>query len=141
MKPYQGYPKIDRSDFTPNFYKRDSDDQLDLSWGEGRLSDGRPFRVECWATNQVTYLTYIMPTKGIEEATNDEFKSLLISEGLIDFEDEKFLSSGFSGLNVSGRKRIDPSGNEMWDITVIVGDEDGTYVHDHVPLRRYESDS
>jgi len=135
------YPEIDRSDFTPNFHKRDRDDQLDISWGEGRLSDGRPYRVECWAANQVTYLTYIMPNSGIEEATKEELKNLLISEGLINFADDKFLSSGFSGINTDGNKRIDPSSNEMWHITVIVGDEDGSYVYDHVPLKRYESDS
>ena len=44
---------------------------------------------------------------------------------------------------MEGRKFIDPYGNEMWSITVIVGDEDGTYVdekatYDSVSLKGYE---
>jgi hypothetical protein len=33
---------------------------------------------------------------------------------------------------------MDGSGNEMWEITVIVGDEDGTYVHYSMSMRKYE---
>lgn len=44
---------------------------------------------------------------------------------------------------MEGRKLTHPSGNEMWSITVIVGDEDGTYLdekatYDSVSLKGYE---
>ena len=54
------------------------------------------------------------------------------------FHDEKFHSAGFGGCNVEGKKVMDDSGNEMWSITVIVGDEDGSYAGNVIPLVRYD---
>ena len=78
---------------------------------------------------QTTYLTFYMPTRGIENATPQEIKELLIKNKLIYFDDDKFLSAGFGGgINVEIKKSIDISNHEMWEATIIVGDEDGTYV-------------
>ena len=52
------YPIVDRSNVKPNFIKRDSEDQIDISFAQGIFSDGRTFRAEFWAANQVSYLTY-----------------------------------------------------------------------------------
>lgn len=97
MSKTQEYPKIDRSDFEPNRHKRNRHDQLDLANAEGFLSGGRPYRAECWAAYQMTYLTFIMPTSGIENATDEELMQLLISEGLVTFNDEAFHSYGYEG--------------------------------------------
>ena len=141
MSDHSEFPEIDRSNFTPKLSKKHIDDQLDLSWGEGYFRDGRPFRIECWSANQITYLTYYISTIGLENARDENLKNLLVSEGLIVFDDEKFLSSGFSGCNVSATKKVDASDNQIWEITIIVGDEDGTYIKDHFPLKRYKVDS
>jgi len=106
--------------------------------GEGTLSDGRPFRMECWAAYQVTYLTYFMSTLGIENLTNEELRELLVQEQLTTFYDDKFRFGGYGGCNVDGNKEMDASGNEMWSITVIVGDEDGTYAGNLTPLAGYD---
>jgi len=133
------YPTIDRSGFIPERHR-------DISYGEGNLRNGRPFRVECWFEQSITYLSFLMPTLGIEDADNTMLKALLISEGLVEFYDEKFIASGFSGDNVDAHKENDSSGNRIWVITIIVGDEDGTYIGDHFPLKRkfkflYQEDS
>ena len=135
----QCYPKVDRSGFKPNFKKRDEDDQLDLAMAEGTLKDGRPFRTECWAAHQITYLTFFMPSRGLENATVEELKKILIAEGLVEFDDEKFQFSGYDGINLSVNKRVDDSKTPIFEMTVIVGDEDGTYIKNGVKLRKYES--
>ena len=116
------YPTVNRSSFKPNFVKRDSDDQIDISFAEGIFSDGRPFRVEFWAANQVSYLTYYFSSVNIENLSESDLKEYLKSEHVIEFKDEEFRSSGFTGINVDARKRLDDSGNEIWEVTVIVGD-------------------
>ena len=127
------FPKPDRSGLKPNSGK-----DIDLAWGEGSLSNGRPFRMECWAAYQCTFLTFFMSTSGLEEATNQDLKQLMISEQIAVFHDEEFNSSGYGGCNVEAKKEVDDSGNEMWSITVIVGDEDGTYASNVNPLVRYD---
>ena len=53
------YPKPNRSDQKQNFVKTADDEALDIGWNEGFLSDGRPYRVECWAENHITMLTFL----------------------------------------------------------------------------------
>lgn len=132
------YPSVDRSDFKPNFVKRDDDDQIDIAFAEGRFNDGRPFRAEFWAANQVSYLTYYFSSVDIEDLSSQDLKEYLKSEHPIEFDDEAFLSSGYTGTNISAKRMLDASGNEIWDVTIIVGDEDGTFIRGGARLRRYE---
>lgn len=132
------YPAIDRADFTPNFHKTLDNEQLDIAWGEGALADGRPVRVECWACDQMTFLTYYFSALDLGDATPPQLKALLVAEGLIAFDDDKFHAAGYSGINADSHRYVDPSGNDMWVVTVLVGDdEDGTFVRDSFPLEKY----
>jgi hypothetical protein len=132
------YPTADRSDFTPNFVKKDFDDQLDIGFAEGIFSDGRPFRAEFWAANQISFLTYYFSSADIESFSDGDLRAYLETEHSIDFQDEKFVSSGFEGINIDASKAFDASGNEIWEVTIIVGDEDGTYMRNGVVLKRYK---
>lgn len=123
------FPKPDRSNFKPNFEKTLENDTLDIAWNEGVLSDGRPFRVECWAGDQVTHLTYSFSIQGLKEKSKEDFIKFIGKGRLLEFiSDKKFL-----GANIWK----DASGNEMWSVNVVVGDEDQVYVEDYVPLKRY----
>ena len=124
------YPKIDRSNLAPEKHR-------DGGYSEGILKDGRPFRVECWWELNVSYLSYYLPTVGIKDHSPEDLKELLISKGLVSFDDEKFLSEGFSGINASSKKINDASDNELWEIVVILQDEDGNYVKPHTELKEY----
>ncbi len=130
MAIIQRYPRMDRRDFIPLPGE-------DAAWAEGLLSDGRPIRIECWYSSGFTYLTHYVSVIGIENVTALDLKRLLVAEGVVAFDDGTYRSSGFQGINLSADKIVDPSGNEMWRMTVIVGDENGTYVRDGVPLQRY----
>ena len=50
------FPYPDRSQQRVRL-ERDADGVMDIGWCEGLLSDGRPFRVEMWAQDQVSCLT------------------------------------------------------------------------------------
>jgi len=129
------YPSVDRSNFKPNFTKNGWEDHIDLGFGEGKFSDGRPFRVEAWASMQMTFMTCYFSTVGIEDYSSSDLKEYL--QSVIEFKDEEFTHSGFQRANVDARKRLDASGNEMWEVTVIVGDEDRTYIGHSPALHMY----
>lgn len=123
------YPQPDRSNQTPNRAKTPENDVLDIGWNEGVLSDGRPYRVECWAQDQTTFLTYFFSTHGLENVTDARFAELLVREGLLRFTG--------SQRYVAARTLKDASGNAMWSVNVVIGDDEDTFVADRGPLRSY----
>jgi len=76
-------PKPDRSNTSPNLVKTAENPVLDLGWNEGFLSDSRPYRVEAWAEDQVSAVTFFLSTAGIENHSNAQFADLLEREQLI----------------------------------------------------------
>lgn len=125
------YPKVNRGHFL-------SDPHEDISWAEGTLHDGRPFRIEYWYRSDSSFITVYISSLDIENASEQELKDLLIKEGLIDFDDEKYLNSGFGGgINLTAKKFKDASDNEMWSLTIILGDDDGTYIRTNVEFKKY----
>ena len=123
------YPVPDRSGQVRSRTKAPEDPTADIGWDSGRLTDGRPYIVECWAEDQVTMLTYFFSTRGLESATDDDFRRLLVAEGLLRFTSSRQF--------VASRPWVDPSGNELWSVNVVVGDDNDTYVADNHRLRPY----
>lgn len=99
-------PKPDRSDQTPNFSRSEENEAIDLSWGEGFLSDGRPYRVEHWAESQVTMLTFFFSTA----MSDDPPVEIMLT--------------------------TNAGGNDMWSVNVVIGTEDEIHARDLAPLRR-----
>ncbi len=127
------YPKPDRSQMRPNFAQTLENMVLDIAWGEGAFSDGRPFRVEFWRQEQVTLLTYFFSTRGLENISTSDAAELLVKEGLIEFlGEERYVSPG---------KTYDYSGNEMWSVNIIIGDGGSMFVYDKFPLKPYDKPS
>jgi hypothetical protein len=112
-----------------NRQRTPEDDTVDIGWDSGELADARPYIVECWAQDQLTMLTYFFSTRGLESATDSDFRRLLESEGLLRFTSDR--------RYVASRPWIDGSGNEMWSVNVVVGDDAATYVEDRHRLRPY----
>ena len=123
------YPKPDRSNTKPNRTKTAERPALDIGWDEGVLSDGRPYRVECWAEDGITSLTYFFSTWGIETYTNAQFVELLEREGLVRWISD-FRSAGAMPFTDAG-------GNDMWSVNLVVGDDERIYVEDRNRLRGY----
>ena len=65
-------------------------DVKEIGWSEGVLSSGTLFRVECWAIDGVTNLTYFFPSPEYMKVASDEFfAELLEAEGLVKFLSKK----------------------------------------------------
>jgi hypothetical protein len=124
------YPKPDRSNQIQNFVKSEENPVIDLGWSEGLFSDGRPYRVECWAEYQVTMLTFFCSTAGMENYSDLMFQELLSKEKLVQFAS--------ANPHVSAMSFTDASGNEMWSVNVAIGIEDELHAIDSTNLQAYE---
>ncbi len=123
------YPKPDRSDHEPNFTKTDENEVIDIGWSDGELSDGRPYRTECWAESHITMMTFFFSTAGLESRSERQLQELLASEGLVRFlSDEKHLCA---------KKITDAGGNDMWSVNVVIGTEEELLAKTHLHLRPY----
>jgi hypothetical protein len=124
------YSKPDRSHFTPNRVKTDANDTLDIGWAEGVMRDGRPWRAEAWCQDQVTFLTFFFSSLGLEQATDAVLTALLKAEDLVRFTSDE--GESYTG----GRLIRDDGGQEVWEVVVVVGDDD-LYVSSSPALRPY----
>ena len=123
------FPIPDRSKQTIHF-SRDEDGVIDIGWCEGVLFDGRPFRAEMWAQDQISMLTFFFSTDGIEDVSVEQIAYVLEDEGLVTFPK-------------TGSKRCeavmleDDAGNRVWSVNIAVGAEDVTYLEKAVPIFPY----
>lgn len=122
--------KPDRSDVTPNFTKSPDNPATDIGWNEGFLSDGRPYRVEQWAEDQVTSVTFFMSTSGSENFSNAQFADLLEREQLL-----RYLTDG--RRSAFAMPYTDASRNSVWSVNVVCGDDEDTFVEILIPIRPY----
>jgi hypothetical protein len=108
---------------------KEPDGAVDLLWCDGVLSDGRAFRAEMWAQDQVSMLTFFFSTFGLEDLDQEAMKRLVEREGLVSFR------SGESYCDAA--RFIDDGGNEVWSVNIVVGDDEQTYIDNSVPLFPY----
>jgi hypothetical protein len=123
------FPSPDRSRQTIAHHK-DEDGILDIGWGEGAMSDDRPFRAEMWAQDGVSMLTVLFSSIGLEDADPASIADLVETEGLVSYRPgaQKYCTPV---------KIIDDGGNGMWSVNIVVGDEDETYLDASVPIFAY----
>ena len=113
------YPRPDRSDFIPAAGEAGCG-RADIGWDEGLLSDGRPFRAEAWVEGRATVLTIFFCARGLREASSEALGRLLAGEGLLRFAGDR--------RRITTRRWVDPAGNALWAVDVIVADQDARYV-------------
>lgn len=124
------FTKVDRSNYTPNLRKTAEDDQLDIGWDEGFFSDGRFYRVETWAMDQMTSVSVFMPTAEIENMSNRQFVELFEREGFIRWK---------TGVQPSAYAMpyTDAEGNFFWTVSVTLGIEDEVLADGDFRVRPY----
>jgi len=123
-------PKPDRSNYTPNRVKTAESDELDIGWNEGFLSDGRPYRIEAWAQDQITSVTVFLSTEGLETYSNSQFIQLLEKERIV------WWAPGVR-KSAYAMPMVDAAGNPMWSVNVVIGVDDDPPVADSVPVYPY----
>jgi len=124
------FPIPDRSKQAARSTK-DEDGVVDIGWCDGALSDGRAFRAEMWAQDQISMLTIFFSTIGIIEFHQDAIRQFVQNEGLVSFADnadQKYCSA---------MKFTDDAGNQLWSVNVVVGDEDNTYITNSISIFPY----
>jgi len=117
----QTYPRPDRSNITRNFVKTPDNEALDLGWTEGTFRNGRPYRAEYWAEGGVSMMTVFFSTLGVESYLKEDFVRLLEQELGLTFKSPQ-------KTYLDARRFTDPSGNDMWSVNLVVGDEGGTFI-------------
>jgi|SRR5580692_7632308 hypothetical protein len=119
----------DRSKQTVRFTK-DEDGVIDIGWCDGVLSDGRAYRAEMWAEDQVSMLTIFFSTGGMEELEAEQIRRLIQVEELVSFVEN-------GQQHCSALKSTDDAGNEVWSVNVAVGDDEMTFLTKSIPIFPY----
>lgn len=125
-------PESRESVLDPEVFEEDLDVVTKVGWARGRLSGGDGFRLECWAEDGLTMLTYYFPIDAVEEKRPSDFGDFLEEEGLLRFVGER--------RYVEARRWTDAADRRWWTVNLVTGDESATYVDDFVPLRPYENE-
>jgi hypothetical protein len=123
------FPIPDRTK-RPILFAKDQDGVIDVGWCDGVLSDGRAFRAEMWAQDQVSMLTVFFSTIGLEALDAEAMKRFIEQERLVSFRSN-------CPSYCSAAVFIDDGGNKVWSVNIVVGDEDQTYIDNSVPIFPY----
>jgi hypothetical protein len=123
------FPIPDRSGQAPQT-SRDFDGVVDVGWCDGVLSDGRAFRVEMWAQDQISMLTIFFSSLGMEGLDANAMLALVENEGLVAFREPD--SRNCNPVPIS-----DAAGNPIWSVNIKIGDEDASHLDRAVPIFPY----
>lgn len=77
------------------------------------LKDGRPIVTHIWSEDEYTFITYYLPTLGIEEFSQNQLLNYLIQQSVK-------IPSDINDLRVSTMKYYDTLDMECWSITIVV---------------------
>jgi len=116
------YPMIDRSNI--NFF--DDPDVHNIGYHEGVLSDGRPYRLECWAMDQITNITVFTSTIDLEKSSRKQVLDYLENEGIftrLNGEDYGYVT-----------KFEDSKGNEFFSVNLVIADDEEMFFRSDIPL-------
>src|SRR5665213_529895 len=123
------FPSPERSKH-PVCFVKDEEGVIDIGWCDGVLSDGRSFRAEMWAQDQVSSLTIFFSNIGLEALDDETMKQFVQNEGLVTFADSK-------RTFCAALKHTDYAGNEFWSVNIVVGDDENTFISNSVPILPY----
>ena len=122
------YPSIDRTNYEVCKVKN-GDGILDIGWTEGILSDGRPYRAELWAQDQITVLTVFFSVLGLEDFDAAALSGLIETHGVVSF--------GRLSAPISASLFQDEKENMFWSVNIAVGDEESTFIKGSATIYSY----
>ena len=125
------FHRPDRSDYVPILEKTPQNDPIDIGWFEGRMSDGRPYRVERWEQGGLKVATVFFSMEGIEQLSQTALRELLATEGIFDF-----VGPG----TVAGSQYADASGRLVWSVSVILMEHGRVLARERFKVLPYRPD-
>ena len=125
----QNYPTPRRIDYTPSPLEPDDDGVQDVGYRLGKLSDGRPYRLECWRMDDMLMVTIMFSDLALSSYTKADMLLLLESEGLVEFIGSK--------RSLQAAETEDDAGSKVWALNIQLANSKGTYGKIIGELRRY----
>lgn len=114
-------PMINRKDV--DF--QNNDEEINIGYAEGILSDKRPYRLECWSTYGITIITIFISILGIETYDKTQILDYLEKEGLF---------KRISGDETREVVTISNDNNKFYSVNINIALEDEYYAESNIPL-------
>lgn len=123
------FPVPCRVDYVPSPYEPDEDGVQDVGYYNGRLSDGRAYRLECWRMDDMLMLTVMFSDLCLDGYRREDMPLLLEAEEIVRFTGE--------GRKLQAARTEDDSGQKVWAINLLLANKKGTYAEIVPELTRY----
>ena len=119
-----------RVNYVPSPYEPDEDGVMDVGYKNGVMSDGRPFRLECWRMEEMLMLTVLFSSQGLSAYSRADMPLLLEGEEIL-----RFVGTGKPKLQAA--QTTDDVGQNMWALNLMLANNKGTYAELLVQLHSY----
>ena len=113
------FPVPCRVDYVPSPYEPDEDGVQDVGYYNGKLSDGRAYRLECWRMDDMLMLTVMFSDRCLEG-----------------YRREDMVLPGTS-RKLQATRTEDDRGQTVWAINIMLANKKGTYAEIVPSLNRY----
>ena len=123
------FPVPCRVDYVPSPYEPDEDGVQDVGYYNGKLSDGRAYRLECWRMDDMLMLTVMFSDLCLEGYRREDMPLLLEAEEIVRF-------TGAS-RKLQAARTEDDRGQNVWAINLLLANKKGTYAEIVPELTRY----
>ncbi len=123
------FPVPCRVDYVPSPYEPDEDGVQDVGYYTGKLSDGRPYRLECWRMDDMLMLTVLFSDAGLAGYRREDMPLVLELEEIVRFSGAQ--------RKLQAARTTDDAGKPMWALNVMLANKKGTYAELLVKLKRY----
>lgn len=125
----KSFPSPCRIDYVPSPLEPDEDGVMDIGYQTGKLSDGRPYRLECWRMDDMVMITVMFSDIGIEAYKRADMYLLLECEGILKFKENK------RPLQVARIK--DDVNKSMWSLNLMLANSKQVYIDLLINLTKY----
>ncbi|WP_297999503.1 hypothetical protein [uncultured Phascolarctobacterium sp.] len=123
------FPVPCRVDYVPSPYEPDEDGVQDVGYYNGRLSDGRAYRLECWRMDDMLMLTVMFSDLCLDGYRREDMPLLLEAEEIVRFTG--------AGRKLQAARTEDDRGQDVWAINLLLANKKGTYAEIVPELTRY----
>lgn len=123
------FPAPNRKNYIPAIYEPDEDGVMDVGYTVGKLTDGRPYRIECWRMDELMMCTIFFSSMGIEYLSKVGMGYFMEIENIIDFKNKKRM--------LQSHITTDDGGNAVWAVNVTLANPKGVHAKIVGSLRSY----